>query len=202
MLRRDIARLGIGFVILDHYGNAAGADPESPGTATAFLEAVRSFGPHVTKLLLSHPSKAGMDQRRATPFGSIFMLNARSVWEVRRAEDAERATVPITLYHTKVNDEHRHAPIPLLFTFETERITVTATTAHEQPDDLRARATVAQQLEAALANGPKTDAALAYELDLGLETVKRKLRAQKQTFAPLNDDSPRLWALRSTRSEA
>jgi len=68
-LRTQIAQLGIGFVIVDSYGPAAGAEIEKAEAATRTMNALRSFA-KTTKLVITHVSKLDADKSSgARPYG-------------------------------------------------------------------------------------------------------------------------------------
>jgi hypothetical protein len=101
--RREVARNDIGFLITDSLLPAAGDDAKDDRVAVATMNALRSLGPEVTRLAITHITKAAAADRagRATPYGNVMWQNlARSAWEVRLAESQrEENAAYVGLYH-------------------------------------------------------------------------------------------------------
>jgi hypothetical protein len=179
-LRADVSRLGVGLVIVDSLAPASGPEPESADSVIQTMNALRSLGPGVTKLVIAHLSKSAIDQRTgAKPYGSVFTWNlARSVWELRKAEDDSEDLV-VGLYHRKSNRGKLHPPIGLRYAFGVNTghsgITAAGMDLASAPD-LLARASTPQRLRAALGQGAATAGELAEALDLAEDLVSRTLR--------------------------
>jgi len=109
-------------------------------------------------------SKVAADQRGpARPYGSVFVQSlARSVWELRRSEE-ESEDLVISLSHRKANRGRLHAPIGFWFAFDDDTITLHRALPG-RIQRLMARASLPQQIRAALSNGPKTAEALTVVL--------------------------------------
>jgi hypothetical protein len=193
-LRAEIARAGVGFLILDSVGPAATAEPESAEAALGTMTALRSFG-LVTTLALAHVSKASVDQRAAAPYGSVFYKNeARMTWELRRAEE-EPEDLVVALYNRKVNAGRPQPPLGFRFAFTPDAIRVSAAALDEAPD-LLARASLSKRISVALAPGALTVAELAEHLEASEASVRRTLeRSRGKLAVPLPDTKPAKWGL-------
>ena len=173
-LRAEISRLKIGLVIVDSLGPACGAEPESADSAIRVMNALRSFVP-ATRLVIAHVSKASADQRSgsARPFGSVYVQNlARSVWEMRRAQDDGGDDLAVGLFHRKVNRGRLHSPIGLRFEFGRGVIRVVPSDIGEQPE-LLARTSLSYRIQRALAAGMRTTAELSEELEAPEVSVRK-----------------------------
>jgi DNA-binding transcriptional ArsR family regulator len=177
LLRAEISRLGIGLVIVDSLAPACGPEPEGADAVIRTLNALRSFAP-ATRLATAHISKAAADQRGGStrPFGSVFVQNlARSVWEIRAAEDADdENTLAVGLYHRKANRGRRHPPFGLRFEFADGLIRLRAHDLAEHTD-LLIRTSMSYRLRKALAGGSATVEDLAEATDADAATVRRTL---------------------------
>ena len=99
-LQRIVAEHGIDFVVVDSAGPACGGIPESAENALNFFVALRSL--KVTSLTIAHVSKGGGASKG--PYGSPYWRNqARSVWEVRKAQNMDEDSLEFSLWHRKVN---------------------------------------------------------------------------------------------------
>jgi hypothetical protein len=175
-LRAEIVRHNIGFVIVDSYGPACGAEPETADPAIRMMNALRSFAP-ATRLVIAHVSKAGAENRGPSrPYGSVYVTNlARSVWEARRSEDDGGADLNLGLFHRKVNRGRLLAPLGFKVTFDEGGIFLGSQDLQHQPD-LLARASLAFRLQKALAGGARSVAELVEETGKSTDTVARTLR--------------------------
>lgn len=176
-LRAEVSRRNVGLVIVDSFGPACGAEPEGADSAIRLMNAVRTFAP-ATRLVIAHVSKMGAEQRSgpARPFGSVYVQNlARSVWEVRRPnEDAEGDVMPLALFHRKVNQGRRFAPIGLQFEFQNGAIRIQAQDLADEPE-LAAHASLSYRLLQMLRSGAQTVEALAEAVDTTPNTVRATL---------------------------
>lgn len=105
----------IKLMIIDSLGPACGGNPNDAEAAIKMFNALRQF-PDITKLLIAHNSKDPLTKSR-TPFGSVFFLNlARSVWEVKKAQEVDSNIMTLALTHRKYN-RRQQLPIGLELTF-------------------------------------------------------------------------------------
>jgi hypothetical protein len=198
-LRADFARHGVSFVIVDSFGPAAGAEPESADSTIRAMNALRSFT-DTTKLVLAHLSKAAADQPTGAtrPYGSVFVRNlARSAWELRRAEETESGELLVAAYHRKHNGGRRAPAFGLRLRFEPDgAVVVTGADLAEAPD-LLARTSISKRVTVALAAGALTIAELAEHLSAPEPTVGRIVRRlrEKGHVVPVGDARPPRWGL-------
>ncbi len=173
-VRAEIGRHGIGAVIVDSLAPACGAEPEGADAAIRAMNAMRSFGPTVTRLVLAHVSKASAEQRSGPlrPFGSVFVQNlARSVWELRRADDDGSDDLVLGLYHRKVNRGRLYPALALRLSFATPgTLTFSAADMAQQPD-LAERLSLPQRLLRILHAGARTLPELGDETAASKDTL-------------------------------
>ncbi|MGH7322463.1 MAG: AAA family ATPase [Candidatus Rokuibacteriota bacterium] len=198
-VRADFARHGVSVVILDSFGPAAGAEPESADSTIRVMNALRSFT-DTTRLVLAHVSKAAADQPTGAtrPYGSVFVRNlARSAWELRRAEETEPDELLVAAYHRKNNGGRRAPAFGLRLRFDPDgAVLVTGADLAEAPD-LLARTSVSKRVTVALAAGALTVAELAEHLSAPETTVGRIVRRlrEKGHVVPVGDARPHRWGL-------
>jgi hypothetical protein len=196
-VRAVIAEHQAGLVIVDSLAPASGAEPESADAAVRTLTALRSFG-QTTRVVLAHVSKASADQRTGPtrPFGSVFVQNlGRSVWEVRSSQDEDSDEFRMALFHRKVNSGRLVSHPGLRFRFDAETIRLSSLDITEEPE-LVVRASLVQRLRAALAKGAKTIPALARELGVKEDTIRKALVRHTKIFVQLDGDAaPYPWGL-------
>ncbi len=189
-LRAEVARHGVGLVIVDSYAPAAGPEPEGAEAATRLFNALRSL--ETTALINAHLTKAAAEQRTgsARPWGSGFVWNlARSVWEVRRPEDDDEDLV-LGLFHRKANRGRLHPPLSLRFAFEDSAVRVRKHDLADEPD-LVARMPLAYRVHQALREGVATVEDLARALDISENAVRATLSRLRQRGQVIRLDEAR-----------
>lgn len=203
-LRSEIARLGIGLVIVDSLGAACGAEPEGADAAVRTMNTLRSFSP-ATSLVIAHVSKASADQRGAArPYGSVYVQNlARSVWEVKKSDDEDSLTVG--LYHRKTNRGKLASPFGLSLQFEGPEDSPSAVRIRAQDigesRTLLEKTSLATQLLKLLRHGAMDTEELAEETGGSEDAVRVTLnrlrdKGGKVISLPLTDGQKRKrWAL-------
>ncbi len=200
-LRADLARHGVGFVIVDSFAPAAGVEPESADSTIRTMNALRSFT-GTTRLVLAHVSKAAADQLSgaARPYGSVFVRNlARSAWELRRAEEAGGDELLLAAYHRKDNGGCRTPAFALRLRFDPDGAVSVADADLADAPDLLARTSVAKRVTVALAAGALTVPELAAEVATSKATVGRTVRRLRDEGRVVLVDGvrPCRWALAS-----
>jgi hypothetical protein len=101
-IRREITKLGVGFVVVDSLGAARAGEPESADMTIRLFNAGRSLG--VPWLGVDHVTKAsGNDSTR--PFGSTYTHNlARLTWGADKAQEEGENTIVLALRNHKRNN--------------------------------------------------------------------------------------------------
>ncbi len=101
-IRKEIAKLGIGFVVVDSLGAARGGDPESAESTIRLFNAARSLG--IPWLGIDHVPKNATDKGRSRPFGSTYTHNlARLTWGIEKAQEEGSDELVIALTNHKAN---------------------------------------------------------------------------------------------------
>lgn len=201
-IRRDIASLGIGLVIVDSIGMAVGSDLNAAETANQANHMLRSLP--ATKLVLAHVSHASAQSERsgAAPFGSRFFHNgARATWELRRVEDDSDSDVfQVGFFQAKFNEGARVKEglgFEVVFDGDDGPITFKRSELAEEPS-LRQRLPVSVQITSVLRRGSRSTAEIAEELDIKPDTVKKTL-SRMATVVRLSEGSGRgnstVWGL-------
>ena len=196
-------RAGADVIIVDSLVPASGQDPEGADATIRTLNALRSFS-GTTRIVIGHVNRSDADRTHSTgrPWGSVFVRNlARATWEIKRAE-ADGQDLVLAAYLTKRNDGPRVPPWSLRLAFEGEDLIRVHDGALVQIPELRASATTWQQIRAALATKPKTIKAVASELDLEEDLVRRTVHRYqtKGEVTTVPDTDPLQFALVSRRS--
>jgi hypothetical protein len=135
--------------------------------------------------------------REARVYGSVYYANeARSTWELRRAED-EPDDLVVALYNRKANSSRLHPPLGFRFAYTADAIRVTAAALADSPDLLN-RVPVRQRLRAMLATGALTAPELAEATGEAEATIRKTLaRMVKATEAVQLEGTPLRWGMRA-----
>lgn len=184
-IQQEVDRYNIGFIIIDSIAAACGGEPNSAENTIRFFNALRSLGTDVTKLVIAHTSKSGVEQTqgRATAFGSAFIeYYARSVWEIRRSED-DNDNISVGMFHRKVNRGSQQNPIGITISFSdteggNESISFRRYDLSNDPQ-LAAYANIGFRIRLSLRPGRKTTETLAVELNVSERTVTSTIGRMK-----------------------
>jgi hypothetical protein len=197
-VRRDVLARQVGLVVVDSFGPACGTEPETADAATRLFNALRELP--AARLVVAHVSKAAAEQRGASrPYGSVYVWNlARSVWELRRAED-EDDDLLVGLFHRKTNRGRLYPPFGLRFTFGERAVALARADIEDQPD-LLARTSLTRQLLALLRSGAKTvdeivDALPGTTPDSARRTLNRLRERNRVVRLPGTSGRAGLWGL-------
>jgi hypothetical protein len=186
-VRQDVAENDIGLVIVDSIAPACGGEVTAE-QAIPFFNALRSLGPDVTRLVVSHVSHstATKESGAGRPFGSVFVRNlARSAWEIQRAEEGgDDEHVLVGMYHRKVNRGRPQRDVGLRVCFRDPdgEIVIRRTELLENVD-LAAHASVGDRMVYALQRGALDTNALAEAADTKPETAARLARRHPKIVA-------------------
>lgn len=181
-LAAEFARRGIGLVIVDSmmFAVAGGDGAAFHEPITAFYNALRLFAPAAT-LVLNHVT--GADARGngpARPFGGAFAWNGpRLVWEAKRDQDVTDATAIGFTCRKANNLPRKPEPFGLRFVPGADTITVFPYNLAEASPGV-VTGNLAWRIRLRLADGPRTAAELAEELDADVAAVRKALQREKQ----------------------
>jgi hypothetical protein len=176
-IKEEVAKKKITLVIVDSIGFAVSGALNEDEPARTAMNALRSLGSGVTRLVVAHVSKASADNPsgRAKPFGSAFFWNGlRSGIELRASEDSGgRDVVDLGVFHQKSNDDRLVKPFGLSVIFQTggEGILFERTDIQDVPD-LAARTNLSSRIRALLRQGARDTNDLAEELGVRPDQVR------------------------------
>lgn len=190
-LRRIVRDEGIDFGIFDSVAFACDGPPDAAETASAYFRALRSL--RIGSLNLAHITKSESGDQR--PFGSIFWHNhARATWFIKRASDGpDTRAVDVALFNRKLQEGAPGSVCGLEVLFDNGRIEIYRKDA-ALIEDVRGKIPTWQRMIAALKTGPMTQAALASELDVSGDAIKKAVQRGRNTFTRIegNDGITRI----------
>ncbi|MBT9144157.1 MAG: hypothetical protein DDT32_02143 [Syntrophomonadaceae bacterium] len=194
-IQRTVLDKGINLVIVDSVGGACGGEPESAEVVLRYFMALRSL--KITTLSIDHVTKAGDTKM---PFGSVYKANsARSIYELRKSQEAGEGWMDIGLYHRKCNVGRLQKPFGLRIDyFEDDHqpsILFSRSDIREVPG-LTEGLTLQDQIAAVLRHGPMTVAEIASELNAQQASVRARLNEHKNRFVKA-DVLGKKWGLLS-----
>jgi hypothetical protein len=189
VVRADVARLGVGLVLVDSIAPAMGGEVNSED-AIPFFNALRSLGSGVTRLVVSHISKATAAEANGpgNPFGSVFVRNlARSAWAVKATPDADGGAVEVGLFHTKVNRGRLRKPVGarLVFDDPTGPVSIREIDVLDNAE-LVNHASIGDRIYAALRGGSMTTDELVEVTGATKASVLRTLNRRRDEFVPMS----------------
>ncbi len=178
-LRRSVRQDGLDFVILDSIAFACDGPPEAAEVAARYFQATRQLG-IVGSLHIAHVSKVADADKK--PFGSVYWHNgARATWYVKLAESTpEGDQINIGLYNRKSNLSKQRAPVGFEIAFTPERTTFRRIDIADV-SDLAGHLSVRQRMAILLRRGAMSPEALAEELEVGQDTIKRYARDKRRS---------------------
>lgn len=209
-IRRHIAELHAGFVIVDSMGAARGGEPESADNTIRLFNAARSLG--VPWLGVDHVTKNGsVDGSQPTkPFGSVFTHNlARITWGMERVEDFGDGRMTLVLTNHKTNNGRpvrRHGYEVAFVSKDDQPYSVRYVDADVRSmPGMFERLSLPQQIADVLSrmNKPISVADIlrcltADGVTTKVEHIRTSLNRSKGRFVQVPQSDPPLWGLRST----
>ena len=184
----------VSFIIVDSIAGAVGGDLQREEGALRFSAAFRQLG--VTGLWVTHTQKNTEGKDRSA-YGSAFFTNtARSVWEIRGAQEEGDGRKRVALFHRKVNMGKLQRPRGYQFEFADHAITVRQADVLQDPV-LAEGASLQARLRSLLVHMPNlTIPDIAAELNLAGkdDTVRMTLNRNKHVFRS-DGKSPSRWAV-------
>lgn len=178
---RSVSDTGAKLVIVDPSGPAAGAATDwtrDDSRAESLYGALRLFG--ATSLLIDHVTKAelrnGGGKASGAPIGSVVKYNrARSVWEVRRSEEATSDNdVFVSMTHWKANDDRIRKPMGYVV-HHGDGVTIERADLRELADASQSAPINVMILDALRTGTPMTPADLADELRRKPASIRQAL---------------------------
>lgn len=174
-VRKELAVLGVGAVVIDSMGMARGGDAKEAAPTIDFFRSVRSLG--VPALILDHLPKEGDGNN---PYGSIYTTNlARITWRLDAAKEEGRQEYHVALTNKKGNNVGRLPRMAYRVAFDVDPVTeLLRTVTLERCDpldvpDFAATASLSDRILRAIDEyGPMEPQAIAEEL--GLDERERK----------------------------
>lgn len=194
-INQIVAENDIGLVIVDSAAAACGGDLFAPDQPIRMFNALRQL--NVTSLVIAHTAKgtgANGNQNGSTPYGSVFFTNyARSVWEIKKVQDAGEDIINVGLYHRKVNQGRLFSAQGYSIRFGEDSTSVVRQELAEVVD-LATSLSGPERVKAALRHGKMTTSALVERLELPEGTVKSALSrlSRKEVVFKLPSNE---WAL-------
>lgn len=175
-------------VIVDSAGMALGGEPESAEIVLRMFAALRSL--ETTVLIFDHIAK---DSKNPSPFGSVYKTNsARSVFEIRKEQEAGSHEMTVALYHRKINRGTLQRPLGFRVQFEPDACFITESDVRSSPG-LAAGLPIADQIEGILREGVMVVKELSESLNLPENTLRAILSRYKHRFVKVGTG----WGLRS-----
>lgn len=113
-IAKEVRDHGIGLVVVDSMGMAAGGDITTQAISSSFFLALRTL--NRTALVITHEAKDPMGKiftkGKKTPYGSVYVTNAgRSVWRVEKKQDIGQSEASVLVTHQKANDSAYSKPL-------------------------------------------------------------------------------------------
>ncbi len=207
-VRALASKLRSTFVIVDGISRAC-ADNESAAAVNEFFDALDTItvdGQPVTRLILAHVTKAGIDQKHSKPFGSVHVENAaRSTWELRATKNETSGYTDVSIRLDKANDLGYVAPIGLRAYFEGHRFTKWTQTGLNDNASIRERASAHELVYGyLLQHGEGSIRSMSEATGLSEATIKTALHRRKDAFVNVTGSANQTatWRLVSRRVEA
>ena len=199
VIQRDVSEHGVVAVATDSLVALSGSDVNESDAARIWTNIMRSLS--VAAIGITHVNKREDNK----PFGSAFYWNyARSVFLVKKDQQAGSSTSDIGVYHQKSNLGSQQKPYGVKITFEgdADKITYSSSSIQASPV-LALNTSYRDRLMYALRNHNKSAEDLAQELTtdkstVTVGTVRATLNRYKDVFVPITSSGT--WMLK--REEA
>lgn len=197
----EVARLGIGLIIVDSAALACGGDLNSPESAIKLQQALRRIG--CASIVLAHVSKSTAEGQDRSTYGTVFFRElARNVWELSRPENSNRVLLSQTGSACKNSFGRKQEPLGFEFSFESDRVRITAFDPSEEEESgfeekLPARQRIVRLLSDQVRRDPQE---IAGALHLPASTIQSVLsRGRKEgTFDRSGPHQGGKWGLQKS----
>jgi len=157
-------------VIIDSLGPACGGELNEAKPALAYFNALRKL--NRTSLTLAHNSKNTIGQGRSV-YGTIFFQAlARSVWEIKKVQEAGENSIDIGLFHRKPPPFSKiHNPMGFNFEFDGDKTRIKFKSPKTVGEFMKSYGTSDRILDL-LKEGPCTKDEVANELEITHDNAK------------------------------
>ncbi|OPZ79027.1 MAG: hypothetical protein BWY79_00585 [Actinobacteria bacterium ADurb.Bin444] len=192
-IRKEIARLGIGLVIVDSLGAAGDGPPEEAATVIPLFTAINRL--EVPTLCVHHKRKgSARENQKDRLFGSVYYANAaRIVWDCEAVVDPVDDKIAIALTNVKINNGHqlaRHG-LELQFVNEEEHLKAVKVRRLDKSElakepELAKGMSMRDRIMVELSQGAMTVAELAAALDAEESSVRARMTELKKKGAVVN----------------
>ena len=163
-VRTHMEKIGADAVIIDSVSLAVGGDLNKMELATAYIRALRAFGPDITTISFAHTSK-DRESKSKTIIGSVlFEAGFRSVWEIRGTQEDNHQDIAV--YHSKSNLTRRFDEFGIRITYLDDGAILAQQFDAKSIPELLERMSNSQRILSALKNGGMTPTELAEELEV------------------------------------
>jgi hypothetical protein len=188
-VRKEIARLEVGFVVVDSLGYAGDGPPVEAATALGLFRAIRTLA--VPTLAIHHQRKTPPGVKRSgnidAIFGSVYFINsARRVWQLDSTAPDENEDIKyLSLTNSKANNgrlERTHALRMTLHNNDNERLTLIQVEPCRLGDipEFAEKMALKQRILLELRGGKRDRHEIAEALDTTPGTVSKTLTLLKQ----------------------
>jgi len=169
-IQKAIADSESKLIVIDSLGLACGGELNEAGAAIQFFTALRQL--KVTSLILAHTSKDKTSSNKSI-YGSVFFeAQARSVWHLRKRQEAGEDELDLALKNTKSPPfRKKFADMGYHVSFTDDSMVVKTEDPREVAEFLETMGTQSRVLEL-LKEGAKNPAAIAKALDLTENNVR------------------------------
>lgn len=199
-IQHIVSEQEVSLLIVDSLALACGGEPEKTENILPYYRALRSL--RKASMTLHHVNKEDKF------YGNSYLKNmSRSVWRLRKTQEAGADELVIGLYHDKVNRGKLIQPIGLRFRYdgvnraEATGVVVEPYELLEDPGQA-ANLPMKDRIAALLKTGKRTVKEIAEEVVSDENSVRTTLNRHKGTlFQPFKDGSETYWGMSAFQRE-
>lgn len=193
-LQKIVAEKAIRLLVVDSAGLACGGVPQDESQVIPYFGTLRQLG--VASLTIAHVAK---NVEHKTPFGSVYWINIpRSIYQVRKVQEAGEDDLSIGLFHTKANRGKLQRPHGFNLHFNETAVFVTKRDVGDVPD-FAATLPLKERMRGLLNHEAMTVHDLAEALDATDATIRGQLHRWKGLFIEVVElgSKEKKWGLRT-----
>lgn len=203
-LAAEVAKLGVGLVIVDSAALACGGDLNSPESAIRLQQALRRL--NCASIVLAHVAKSTAEGQERSTYGTVFFRElARNVWELYRHENSTRVLLSQTGGATKNSFGAKHDPLGFEVGFAADSVRITAfdptdEDAQEFDEKLPAKERIKRHLSDGKLRSPKD---ISDEVGISVATVRSELSRGKKAgqFIRVGSYQDGKWTVRTPQTQ-